>query len=169
MDVGRCKVANVASNKCGPFSGKHVVLSARCGIDVSLTWPNNIIAQNKFGPSLATLVDVWYCYVAYLWPRSGKQERTAQVPSSDAVCGPADGVAVWPRSMPKQFCYVELIIMIEQLIGWEAVQKQALLAHGPERGSRSGRRTERIPTTMHFLFFIIWFRCSCEVPPRTSN
>ncbi len=53
----------------------------------------------RFGPVVLYLVYSWLTLglpLAYLWPKFGKQERTAQVPSFHAVCGPDESVRCGP-------------------------------------------------------------------------
>ncbi len=53
----------------------------------------------RFGPVLLYLVYSWLTLghpLACLWPKSGKQEWTAQVPSFHVVCGPDENVRCGP-------------------------------------------------------------------------
>ncbi len=71
---------------CGPEQG---VVSAP---ELKSVWP-------RFGPVLLYLVYSWLTLglpLAYLWPKSGKQEWTAQVPSFHVVCGPDESVRFGP-------------------------------------------------------------------------
>ncbi len=71
---------------CGPEQG------VGSGPELKSMWP-------RFGLVLLYLVYSWLTLglpLAYLWPKSGKQERTAQVPSFHAVCGPDESVRCGP-------------------------------------------------------------------------
>lgn len=53
-----------------------------------------------FGKTVAQLVYL-VCSVACLWPRSGKQERTARVPSFHAACGVDESDRCGPCNFAK--------------------------------------------------------------------
>ncbi len=62
---------------------------------------------------------------AYLRPKSGKQDRTAQMPLFHAVCGPEQGVGSGPdlgQNLNKcspdlgQFCFILFIYLLTYLL-----------------------------------------------------
>ncbi len=84
------------SNQCRPRSKSKGVGS---GPELKSMWP-------RFGPVLLYLVYSWLTLglpLAYLWPKSGKQERTAQVPSFHAVCGSDESVRCGPHLGLRNF------------------------------------------------------------------
>ena len=87
--------------------------------------------------------DAIWLLQAYLWPRSGKQERTGQVPSFHPVCGPDDSVAVWqrrPNLGPNNFAVWELGVIFLVYI---SARKQKSICHKisvPHKKDRTFKR-----------------------------
>ncbi len=92
--------------------------------------------------------------MACLWPKFGKQEKTAQVPSYFKVLGPEQGVgsgpefkSVWPRFGP---------VLLYLVYSWLTLALDTWLACGPNLANRSGPPSAIIPHSM-------WARWKCQV------
>ncbi len=86
------------------------------GPELKSMWP-------RYWPVLLYLVYSWLTLglpLAYFWPKSGKQERTAQVPSFHAVCGPDESVRCGPDLGLRNFAIWDL--------GWSIVGSSPWIA-----------------------------------------